>query len=184
MKLKARPFQDLLARGCERLLLMRVKFLGFVFPTVLVPVAPLLGSPGSPCGLSHDDLHHTRFSHVHSTGLSIHLLDLQLLVCFLFLQAHLHLRTIKAPSTSWSYQCCRKLKCWQIVLWLRRPAKWELHATGSFELDDLKIHFQLHLMFPRCTLRAVILNTLGETILCVEWMRATQVSSPNYHGLD
>lgn len=60
VKLKPRPFQDLLTRGRERpLMVMSVKVLRFVFPTVLVPVAPLLGSPRSPCGLSHDDLHHT-----------------------------------------------------------------------------------------------------------------------------
>lgn len=41
--------------------MVSLKMFWFVFQAVLVPVAPLLGSPGSPCSLSHDDLHHTRF---------------------------------------------------------------------------------------------------------------------------
>lgn len=36
--------------------LMSIKFVGLFAPIVLVPVASLLGSPGSPCSLSHDDL--------------------------------------------------------------------------------------------------------------------------------
>lgn len=52
------PFQDLLMEGAyKRPLMVSIKFIGLLVPTVLVPVAPLFGSLGSPCRLSHDDLH-------------------------------------------------------------------------------------------------------------------------------
>lgn len=54
----AHPFQDLLMEGAyKRPLMLRFKFIRLFIPTVLVPVAPLFGSLGSPSRLSHDDLH-------------------------------------------------------------------------------------------------------------------------------
>lgn len=50
--------------ACERHLMVSLKIVRLFFPTVLVPVASLLGSPGSPCSLSHDDLHRT-YIHTH-----------------------------------------------------------------------------------------------------------------------
>ena len=44
---------------CARPLVL-VKMIRLVIPTILVPMASLLGSLGSPCGLSHDDLDCTR----------------------------------------------------------------------------------------------------------------------------
>lgn len=41
----------------KRPLMVSFKFIRLFVPTVLVPVAPLFGSLGSPSRLSHDDLH-------------------------------------------------------------------------------------------------------------------------------
>lgn len=54
----AHPFQDLLMEGAYKCpLLASFKFIRLLIPIVLVPVAPLFGRLGSPCRLSHDDLH-------------------------------------------------------------------------------------------------------------------------------
>lgn len=68
-------FQDLLMVGAhKRPLMVSFKFIRLFVPTVLVPVAPLLGSLGSPTGLSHDDLHckyaHTLTSTTRRSSLS------------------------------------------------------------------------------------------------------------------
>ncbi len=59
-------FQDLLTEGV-RPLMVRFKIIRLLVPTVLVPVASLLRSPGSPCSLSHDDLRRTRIHTLTST---------------------------------------------------------------------------------------------------------------------
>lgn len=66
---KTLAFQDLLTEGlcvyvCARRLMVRVKIIRRLVPIVFVPVASLLGSLGSPCSLSHDDLHRT-YIHTH-----------------------------------------------------------------------------------------------------------------------
>lgn len=58
---KTHTFQDLLTERvcvCVCPLVVSFKIIRRFVPIVLVPMASLLGSLGSPCSLSHDDLHH------------------------------------------------------------------------------------------------------------------------------
>ena len=55
-------------RVCVRPLMVSIKMIRLLVPTVFVPMASLLGSFGSPCSLSHDDLDRT---YIHTLTLTI-----------------------------------------------------------------------------------------------------------------